>query len=254
MTTVAPADIPILRDYQQRGVAEIRARFAAHRRVLYVAPTGSGKTICFVYVAVHAALKGHRCIIISHRAEIADQISNALAAMGVAHGRIQPGHTMTDDLVQVGMVQSVSRRLGKLAEPTLLVVDEAHHAVAGTWQNIAAAWTKSKVLGITATPERQDGVGLRDAFDEMVIGADVRELIDGGHLAPFRYLAPSTAVDLSRVRTLGGDYNAAELAAAVDQGGITGDVIEHYLKHLAGRTAVAFCVTIAHAARGAAVP
>ena len=85
--------------------------------------------------------------------------------MGVAHGRIQPGHAMTDDLVQVGMVQTVARRLEAIPAPALLVIDEAHHAVAGTWAKIAAAWPNAKVLGVTATPERLDGVGLRDAFD-----------------------------------------------------------------------------------------
>ena len=127
------------------------------------------------------------------------------------------------------------------------MIDEAHHAVAGTWAKIAAAWPNAKILGVTATPERLDGVGLRDAFDTMVVGPDVRELIDAGYLAPFRYLAPNTAIDLSHVRTTGGDYNAADLERALDQDGITGDVVEHYLKHLAGRTAIAFCVTVAHA-------
>ena len=81
----------------------------------------------------------------------------------------------------------------------------------------------------------------------MVIGPDVRELIAAGHLASFRYLAPPTAIDLSRVRSLGGDFNSGDLEAVVDQDAITGDVVEHYLRHLAGRTALCFCVTVAHA-------
>ena len=104
-----------------------------------------------------------------------------------------------------------------------------------------------RILGVTATPERLDGVGLRDAFDAMVVGPDVRELIDAGFLAPFRYLAPNTAIDLSHVRTIAGDFNSVDLEQALDQDGITGDVVEHYLKHLAGRTAITFCATVAHA-------
>jgi superfamily II DNA or RNA helicase len=215
--------------------------------VLFVLPTGGGKTICFAYITQHAAAMGNRVVVLAHRAEIADQISIALAAMSVAHGRVQPSHPMTDDLVQVGMVQTVARRLVAISEPTLLVIDEAHHAVAGTWAAIAAAWPNVKVLGVTATPERLDGVGLRDAFDEMVNGPDVRELIDAGFLASFRYLAPDTAIDLSQVRRIGGDFNAADLEKALNRDGITVDVVEHYLTHLAGRTAIAFCVTVAHA-------
>jgi DNA repair protein RadD len=238
---------PILRDYQDECVGAIRQAFTRWRRVLFVLPTGGGKTVIFAFITSHAAAKGNRVIVLAHRQEIADQISTALAAMGVAHGRIQPGHAMTSDLVLVGMVQTVARRLAVIPEPTLLVIDEAHHAVAGTWATIAAAWPNAKVLGVTATPERLDGVGLRDAFDQMVVGPDVRELIDDGYLAPFRYLAPNTAIDLSHVRSIGGDFNSGDLERAVDQDGITGDVVQHYLKHLAGRTAIAFCVTVAHA-------
>lgn len=236
-----------LRDYQRTNVTEIRTAFRQHRRVLYVLPTGGGKTVVFAYITSRAAAKDKRVIVLAHRQEIADQISVALTAMSVAHGRIQPGHAMTGDLVQVGMVQTVARRLETIPQPALLVIDEAHHAVASTWARIAVAWRKAKILGVTATPERLDGVGLRDAFDAMVIGPDVRELIDAGYLAPFRYLAPGTAIDLSRVRTTAGDFNSADLERALDQDGITGDVVQHYLKHLAGRTAIAFCVTVSHA-------
>jgi DNA repair protein RadD len=89
----------------------------------------------------------------------------------------------------------------------------------------------------------------RVVFDTMVLGPDVRELIDAGNLAPFRYLTPNVAIDLSGVRSLGGDYNVADLERALDQDSITGDVVEHYLKHLAGRTAIVFCATVAHAER-----
>jgi superfamily II DNA or RNA helicase len=236
-----------LRDYQINDITGISAAFAQHRRVLYVLPTGGGKTIVFTLIVMHAAAKGNRISILAHRAEIADQISGVLTAMGVPHGHIQPGHHPTSDLVQIGMVQTVARRLSDLPEPALLVIDEAHHAVAGTWRRIAEAWNTAKVLGVTATPERLDGVGLRDAFDVMVLGPDVRELIDSGHLAPYRYLAAQLSFDLSGVRTLGGDYNAGDLADVVDRDTVTGDVVAHYLRHLAPRTAIAFTITVAHA-------
>jgi superfamily II DNA or RNA helicase len=238
---------PVLRPYQVEAVAAIRAAFALVFRVLFCLPTGGGKTVCFAYITANAAAKGNRVIVIAHRQEIVDQIAAALTAMGVAHGRIQPGYPMTDDLVQVAMVQTLARRLDTIPVPTLLVIDECHHAVSDTYARIAAAWPGVKTLGVSATPERLDGRGLNEAFDRMVIGPDVRELIDAGHLAPFRYLAPDTAIDMSRVRSFGGDYNSADLENAVDQEGITGDVVRHYLKHLTGRTALCFCVTVAHA-------
>jgi DNA repair protein RadD len=121
---------PVLRSYQEETVAAIRAAFAAVLRVLLCLPTGGGKTVCFAYITAHAARKGNRVIVLAHRQEIADQISAALAALAVAHGRIQPGYPMTGDLVQVAMVQTLARRMDTIPEPALLVIDECHHAAA----------------------------------------------------------------------------------------------------------------------------
>lgn len=241
-----------LRSYQESLVGAIRAGFARHRRVLAVAPTGAGKTITFAYITAGAAAKGNAVYIVAHRAEIVAQISQALDAQGVRHGRIQPGHTMTDDPVQVAMVQTLARRLDRVPPPALLVVDECHHAVAGTWQRVTDAWPATKVLGVTATPARLDGRGLGNAFDTMVIGPLVRELIDGGYLAKFTYLAPPQQVDLSDIKTEMGDYALNQLADAMDKSIITGDAVGHYRDHLAGRPAIAFCVTVAHAEHVAA--
>jgi superfamily II DNA or RNA helicase len=234
-----------LRAYQEDDVAAIQAALESYRRVLYVLPTGGGKTMVFTHIV---ALLAGCILVLAHRAEIADQISAALTLAGVAHGRIQPGHPKSQALVQVGMVQTVARRLCSIKEqPALIVIDEAHHAVAGMWAKVAAAWPCAKVLGVTATPERLDGKGLRDAFDVMVVGPSGAELTAAGHLAPFRYLAPRTQIDISAVRTTAGDYNSKDLEWAVDRAAITGDVIAHYLEHVAPRTAIAFCVTVAHA-------
>ncbi len=241
-----------LRPYQESLVGAIRAGFAQHRRVLAVSPTGSGKTVCFAYITNGAAANGNRVIIVAHRAEIVAQISGALDGLGVRHGRIQPGHTMTDDVVQVAMVQTLARRLDRATAPALLVIDECHHAVAGTWQRVTDAWPTTKILGFTATPARLDGRGLGNAFDTLVLGPLVRDLIDGGFLAKYTYLAPPQQVDLSDIKTEMGDYAIHDLAEAMDKSTITGDAVAHYRDHLAGRPAIAFCVTVAHAEHVAA--
>ena len=238
---------PVLRAYQEQLVASIRREFSAHRRVLAVAPTGSGKTITFAYIATHAAAKHNRVTIVAHRQEIVEQISGALDAMGVRHGRIQPGHRMTDDLVSVAMIQTLARRLDQVPQPALLVIDEAHHGVAGTWKAVATAWQTSRILGVTATPRRLDGHGLGDAFDAMVIGPGMADLIQAGHLAGYDYLAPPVVADLTGVKTRMGDFAIDALSDAMDKSVITGDAVQHYSKYLNGRPAIAFCVTVAHA-------
>ena len=90
VTVSAPA--AILRPYQVECVAAIRTAFTQCGRVLFVLPTGGGKTVCFALITSSAAAKGNRVLVLAHRQEIADQISIALSAKGVPHGRIQPGH------------------------------------------------------------------------------------------------------------------------------------------------------------------
>lgn len=236
-----------LRPYQTDFVARLRSAFTQHRRVLGVSPTGSGKTRCFAYIGTEAAKRGKRVVIVAHRDEIVEQISRALDDLGVRHGRIQPGHRQTDDPVQVAMVQTLSRRLDTTPEPDLLIIDEAHHGVAGTWRTVAGAWQRARILGVTATPVRTDGKGLAGAFDAMVEGPTVADLIGWGFLARFSYLAPPAQADFSSVRKIGGDYAVSDLAQVMDKATITGDSVAHYRQHLDGRPAIVFCVTVAHA-------
>jgi DNA repair protein RadD len=236
-----------LRDYQELAVQAIREAFGEFRRVLFVLPTGGGKTVVFSHIAEQAMRKGRTVVIVAHRRRIVNQISAALDRLGVAHGVIAPKHPMTDHPVQVGMIQTIFRRLDRIAEPDLLVVDEAHHGVAGTWERVSSAWTRARILGVSATPERLDGKGLRPAFDEMVIGPYPRELIERGALSDYEYLAPPNGLDLSGVKTRGGDYALDQLAEMLTASPITGDAVEHYGKHLNGKPAVVFCVNIMHA-------
>src|ERR1019366_70354 len=142
----------------------------------------------FAYVTTHAAAKGTRVIVMAHRTEIVDQISTALDTMGVRHGRIQPSHNMTGDSVQVGMIQTIARRLDHITPPELLILDESHHAVSKSYLNILAAWPSAKILGVTATPQRLDGRGLGSVFSAMVCGPTCADLIAEKWLAPYTYL------------------------------------------------------------------
>ena len=224
----------------------IAAAFRRHRRVCGVASTGFGKTVCFSEITRRTALKGKRVAIVAHRIEIVDQIGRALTRSGVIFGRI--GMPLDEDApVLIGMVQTVANRAGSIRQPDLLVVDECHHATAGSYRRIAETWPDSYVLGVTATPQRTDGTGLVAAFDEIVLGPPMAELIARGNLAGYRYLAPLQQVDLSGVKTRAGDYAQDQLADAMDRASITGDAVQHYAKHLAGAPAIAFCISVEHA-------
>lgn len=239
----------VLRDYQQSAVGQVRATFAFGRKApLLVLPTGGGKTVCFCYVAEQAAAKGRRVLILVHRQELLRQCSAALDRLGVEHGLIAAGCTFRPHAVQVASVQTLVRRLTRLDwRPDLIVIDEAHHAVAGSWRKVIVHYASAKLLGVTATPVRLDGKGLRDVFDDIVVGPTIADLTAMGYLSPTRVYAPPSKVDFKGIRTRNGDYDIRDLGRVMDAPSITGDAVEHYSRICPGVPAIAFCATVEHA-------
>lgn len=240
-----------LRPFQADAVAEIRGAYmAGHRRVLFVLPTGGGKTFTFVYIAEQAAIRGNRVCILVHRQELVDQASRSLHAIGCNHGIIAAGYRQ--DLrqgVQVASVQTLARRLHTLPPDffQLLIVDEAHHAVAGTWAKVLAAMPRAHILGVTATPERLDGRGLGDQFDTLIEGPDAAWLTANDFLVPARIFAPP-GLDLSGIKRFDTKRGKQEASDRVRQA--MGDPITHYRRTIADNyngTAIAFCCSVADA-------
>ena len=210
------ATVITLWPYQERGVKDIRALFQqGRRRVCYAAPTASGKTVVFCHLAHRIVQAGQRVAIIVHRQELVDQTCKALAAEGLAYGTIAAGYPENASApVLACMAQTLAHRSGRLDGIHYVVVDEAHHVVAATWRAILEKVPHARVLGVTATPERLDGKGLREAFDALMIGPTVKTLIAGGWLSPFVVYAPERLVDLKGIRAVAGDYALGELATA----------------------------------------
>lgn len=238
-----------LRAYQQQLIDDIRLRYQlGDKSVLAVLPTGGGKTIIFSAIAQSAAAKGNHVLILVHRRELIHQASSKLQWIGVDHGIIAAGIPPSDHAVQIASVQTLARRLSRLDwQPTLIIIDEAHHATAGQWARILDHWPDAYRLGVTATPCRLDGCGLRSTFDTMVLGPSVADLIFTGYLSPARIYAPPVVADLKGIRSRGGDYANDQAAAAMDRPTVTGDAISHYQRLAAGQQTIAFCCNVAHA-------
>jgi len=241
-----------LRDYQNDAIDSIRQLYAAgHMAPLLVLPTGSGKTVIFCDIAERVSIRNKRVYILVHRAELLNQTSEHLDKLGVDHGKIAPGYTMTSDLVQVSSVQTLVRRLDKLPNPDLLIIDEAHHAVAKSWSKIISNWQGVRLLGVTATPLRLDGKGLGKhvggCFDSLITGPSVKELTSQGYLTPSIIYAPPSGFNTIGIKTIAGDYDKKETTVRIDKPVITGCAIEHYKKHCPDFPAIAFCASIKHA-------
>ena len=243
-----------LRDYQSRAIHDLRTAYRSGARApLLVAPCGMGKTIVFAAITAGAVERGRRVLILVHRRELIRQASAKLTWAGVEHGVIAAGFEPSDHPVQVASVQTLARRL-KLQtwQPDLIVVDEAHHAVAGTWSQILDHWPHALRLGVTATPVRRDGRGLGAMFDRLVLGPSMQDLTAQGFLTRARIYAPQIRFQEANLRVRSGDYAPEQAAAELDKPSITGDAIEHYQRLGRGCGAIAFCCTTAHAEHVAA--
>jgi superfamily II DNA or RNA helicase len=247
---MAAMTAPTLRPYQAQAVEQIRAAYrAGAQRVSYVAPTGSGKTVTFAYIVANGVARGTKILILAHRAELLDQAEAALTMAGVPYGIIAPGFRETDALVQLASIATLARpkRLERWRGwADLVVVDEAHHCIAGSWARVLVSQGGAKVLGVTATPERLDGRGLGEIFDTMVVGPSVAELIELGWLSPYTVFEPiAGGPDMSAAKIRAGDYSIEDQREAMD-GVVIGAAVTEYQRICPGVPAVVFCVDIDH--------
>ena len=250
--SLGPHTPPTLRPYQTDVVADIEGAIAAgQKRLLLVAPTGSGKTVVFCEI-IKRYVEQHRSVLaLAHRREIIQQTSAKLSANGVRHGIIQAGidpRPMAS--VQVASVQTLwvrAMRSQAMALPPadLLIVDECHHATAMTWRKIIESYPDAVLLGTTATPCRGDGRGLGGIFEVMIQCPQVTPLIEQGYLVKSRVYAPVNP-DLKGVRTVAGDYVEDQLAERMDRAKLIGDIATHWHKYGERRKTVVFAVNVAH--------
>jgi DNA repair protein RadD len=238
--------VPKLWPFQDELLDNVRDSFRVARSVCMVSPTGSGKTVMFTSIVDGATRRGKRCLILAHRAELIDQIDNALIDLGVPHGVVSPGYPATPESVQVASIQSLVRRLDRHIDYDLVILDECHHATARTWRAVIDAMPTAKILGVTATPERGDGAGLGDVFEDMVEGPSTAWLIENQFLAPYAAYAPTESPDLSSVATRAGDFAADQLADLMVQPVVIGSAVDAYERHSPDKRGIVFGVDVKH--------
>lgn len=235
-----------LRPYQHRAIERLRdAIRRGRKRIILSAPCRSGKTTVFIEIARNAVARGGRVLILAERRELVNQ---PMMRYGAGAGVILAGDDRADAAapVQIASVQSLGRRLSKIAfEPTIICVDECHHCTAKSYMEILARWPDAYILGFSGTPFRQSGRGLGEVFEEIIEISNVRELLELGHLVPVRTYV-CAAPDMSGVSTVAGDYAKGAMEAAVMESGISGDVVKEYLRLGEGRSAIYYAAGVEH--------
>jgi superfamily II DNA or RNA helicase len=241
---------PSLWPYQSEAIEAIYAATATHRRICLVAPTGSGKTHVAVALIKQGRL-GRHALFVDHRRELTEQTSRKLYHVGVEHGILQAGFpTRPTALVQIASIQTLHARAVQtsrieLPPADLLIIDEAHHARARTYERLIAAYPRALIVGLTATPCRADGRGLGNIFEHLVECPSIAELTRLKFLVPVTTFAPSRP-DLTGVRIERGDYVESQLAQRVNTVELVGDIVEHWHRLGEGRRTVIFTVNVAH--------
>lgn len=223
-----------LRDYQLDLKNKAREAFKHYKRVILLAPCGSGKTITSTSIISDSVSKGKIVWFIVHRKELLDQAINTLERCNVPM-----------DNVRVYMIQSLANRLNKIEEcPDLIILDECQHSTSNTYLRLLEAYPQAFVLGLTATPTRLSGQPLGDIFEAMVSSVTTEELIKRGFLASYDYYAPKINADFSKVKIKVGDFIGAEIEKELDKSTIYGDIIENYKKLADNKKTIIYCATI----------
>ena len=236
-----------LREFQAKAIGETRTALREHRAVLLQSPTGAGKTVMASFMMSTAVAKGGRPWFVCNRDFLVDQTSKTLERVGLEHGMIAAGRPFNPHrAAQVCSVDTLKNRLARIplaCWPNLLIFDEAHHSAAAGWAKIIEYFHSSKVVGLSATPQRLDGKGLDKQYQALVLGPSVAWLIGQGYLSQYKAYAP-TMPDLDGVSVRAGDYAKEELGAAMDKPKLVGDIVHHYRQLAAGKRTVYFCVSI----------
>lgn len=245
----------ILRPRQEMFVERAVTALNEHGNTLGVAPTGAGKTVMLSAAAARAG--ADQILVLQHRDELVAQnrrtyhAINRNASSGVVDANNKDFHR---DVV-FAMVQTLSRDGGLKAmrTPGLVVVDEAHHSAAASYQKIIGRARELnpnvRLLGVTATPNRGDKKALRGIFDNVCDQIMLGELIASGFLVRPRTFVIDLGVreELTQVRKTVTDFDMTEVEKIMDKEVLNEAVIRHWKEKAGDRRTVVFCSTVAHA-------
>lgn len=184
-------------------------------------------------IARRTTKNNKRVMFLIHRKEVLDQAVKTFDEQGVK-----------PDLLTAGMVQTLTRKVDKLPMPDVILVDEAHHALAKSYQRILSKFSKAIVLLFTATPHRTGRAQLDQIADDIIVGQSIHELTEKGFLAPFRYFQPPDDFDSKLLkRSSTGDYTAESMQQAMSTK-IFGHIVKQYRRIADGMQAVVYTYSI----------
>ncbi len=225
-----------LRNYQQNLKSKTRQAFMTYKKVIMLAPCGSGKTVISASILADSVAKGKKVWFVVHRQELQFQAKEKFI-----------------DGIPVYMVQTLNNQIkkGKITEiPDMIVLDECQHATSKTYMKLFETYPNTYFLGLTATPCRLSGKPLGDVFETIVSEIEAEELIKLGYLADYDYYAPKLSADFTKVKVkTTGDYDSKEIEKEMSNSTIYGDIIKYYRQLADKKKTIVYCPTIDYSLR-----
>ena len=235
----------MLRDYQIDICSRVSEAFEHHRSVMVQMPTGTGKTMVLAELVKQLMMKdeGVRILIVAHRRELIEQIKATIKRM-----------KMDSRNITVESIQTISRRIATIEfAPSLVVIDEAHHALAKTYKMMWETWPDVKFLGLTATPCRLNGKGFTDLFDVLVQSWDIPTFIKEKWLSTYDFVSikadsrTQQLISSLKKRGADGDYQVKEMDAVLNKRPSIERLYNCVMEYAHNRKGFVYAININHA-------
>lgn len=236
-----------LRDYQERAVSEVARKLLTNKKIIFQLATGGGKTITFSAITKRYIEKsGKSVLILVHRKELMIQTMRTLFnAYGISAQMIKAGmKNVPDAAVYVGMVESVNRRMDRISNIGMVIIDEAHNL---SFAKMFEHFPDQYIIGFTATPLTSNKrKPLKDYYQDVVCGVDIPDLIDGGSLCQNITYAPKDVVDAGALKVKAGEYDEGMMAIEFSKAKHIQNTVDAYMRYAADTKALIFNCNIEH--------
>ena len=211
--------------------------------------TGTSKTVTAVMDAKRC---GGRTLFLAHTQELVNQATETFRKLwpSVTVGRYMESMKQPNAHVVCGSMQSVALHLDSFRDNAFdyLIVDEAHHAAADTYQKVLSYFKPAFTLGLTATPERtDDNKVILDIFKNTAHKLDIQTAVEIGELVPIRCIRIHTNIDLTKVRFNSAQYNIRDLEGKIYVPERNRLIVDTWLQYVRGKRTVVFCASVKHA-------
>lgn len=248
-----------LYDYQAEMKERIDTAFQSYQSVMVQMPTGTGKTILLAEVVKRekGKVKNPYVWIVVHRRELVEQIRETLETMLSSSSSTSDAITslLSDNSrIKVMSIQWLSRHYQEMEEsPSLIVIDEAHHAVAKTYKEVMDAFPEAKKLGLTATPCRLTRRGFTDLFDVLLQSWSAKKFIADGWLSLYDYMSIREdsedwrLVNSLKKRGADGDFSLREMSEKLNVQPSIERLCDTVMRYAANKKGITYAIDIAHA-------